>query len=88
MKHSAPFQTQFLHCIDQYSGEGGENEFVDAFHLEKLIRKDFPAEHKILTETKVDFYDVGSEDIVGKFHKTFQSPVFRLFNDLKNLNQT
>ena len=71
------FQTQFLHCIDQYSGEGGENEFVDTFHLEKLIRKHHPAEHEFLTTKKVDFYDVGSEDIVGQFHKTFQAPVFK-----------
>ena len=70
-------QTQFLHCIDQHKGEGGENEFVDGFHVEKLIRQNYTDEHNILTETKVDFVDVGTEDIAGEFDKMFQAPVFK-----------
>jgi hypothetical protein len=56
--------------------DGGENEFVDGFHIEKLIRQNHPDEHKILTQTKVDFVDVGTEDIAGEFDKMFQAPVF------------
>ena len=71
------FQTQFLHCIDQFDGDGGENEFVDGFYVEKIIRQNYPEEHKILTQTKVDFVDIGSEDIAGEFYKMFQAPVFQ-----------
>ena len=71
------FQTQFLHCIDQIKGEGGENEFVDGFYVENIIRKNYPEEHNILTQTKVDFVDIGTEAIAGEFHKMFQSPIFK-----------
>ena len=76
-------QTQFLHCIDQFLGEGGENEFVDGFFIEKIIRQNHPEEHKILTQKKVDFVDVGSEDIAGEFSKMFQAPVFKYNNCIK-----
>ena len=70
-------QTQFLHCIDQFNGDGGESQFVDGFHVEKIIRQSHPEEHKILTTTKVDFVDVGTEDIAGEFSKMFQASVFK-----------
>ena len=70
-------QTQFLHCIDQFEGDGGQNEFVDGFHIENTIRQNYPEEHNILTKTKIDFADMGNEDIVGEFHKVFQAPIFQ-----------
>ena len=55
--------------------EGGDNEFVDSFHIGEIIREKYPTEWKILTETKVDFHDVGV-DKYGEFYKVQQKPTF------------
>ena len=75
---------QFLHCIKQYKGSGGDNQFADAFAVAEKMREDFPAEFKLLSETNVHFWDAGVLDMdadtenSGKFHKRNSFPTFRL----------
>ena len=77
---------QFLQCIMQYKGEGGANEFVDAFAVAEKMRKDCPNEFKILSDTQVHFWDAGSLDVdgdteqTGKFHKRHSASTFQLDN--------
>ena len=49
-----------LHCLKQ-SGEGGANEFCDGFHVANQLRDDDPDTFRILSETLVDYVDVGTD---------------------------
>ena len=74
---------QFLHCIKQYQGAGGKNEFVDAFAVAEKMREHFPAEFELLSKTDVHFWDAGVLDnddagLSGKFHKRNSFPTFQL----------
>jgi len=75
---------QFLQCIKQYSGKGGDNQFTDAFAIAEKIRRDHPKEFKLLCEVDVHFWDAGVLDvdadteISGKFHKRHSVPTFKL----------
>jgi hypothetical protein len=48
---------------------------VDGFRVGKIIREQHPAEWDILTSTKVNFWDVGTNDY-GEFHKVTSFPTF------------
>lgn len=75
---------QFLQCIKQYTGTGGDNHFTDAFAVAEKMRKEFLAEFKLLSETGVHFWDAGVLDTdedtekSGKFHKRNTMPTFLL----------
>ena len=75
---------QFLQCIKQYQGDGGINEFADAFAVAEKMKNEYPEEFEILTETKVHFWNAGSleadEDTkqAGIFHKRHSAPTFQL----------
>ena len=71
------FQTQFLHCIQQYHMEGGDNEFVDGFYIGQLIRDNYPEEWEALTTSSLDYWDVGTEEVCGNFHKITSLPTFQ-----------
>ena len=57
--------------------EGGDNEFVDGFYIGNLIRMHHPKEWETLTTACIDFWDIGKEDISGKFHKVTSLPTFQ-----------
>ena len=69
---------QFLHCLEQYTLEGGDNEFTDGFMIENIMRKRFPDDWKVLTEVGVPFVDDGIETIdgSGEFQKVKVVPTF------------
>ena len=69
------FQLQFLQCIDQYEFSGGENQFTDGFMIEKIMKKNYPEEWKILCGTNVVFKDENI-DAFGDFNKVRIAPTF------------
>uniref|UniRef100_W8BUB0 Gamma-butyrobetaine dioxygenase n=2 Tax=Ceratitis capitata TaxID=7213 RepID=W8BUB0_CERCA len=63
-----------LHCLVQSQSEGGSNLLVDGFHIADRLQAEHPADYRILTETLVDWNDIGSED--GRsFHNIWRAPV-------------
>ena len=71
--------TQWLHCINQFQGEGGENEFVDSFAIAENLRQNFPEIFKILTEKKVAFSDLGYDEVSKtSFYKIRFTPTIKL----------
>lgn len=69
---------QFLHCVKQTDMSGGDNEFVDGFHLAGIIRRSFPKYWSLLTRMQINFWDVGSEKFSGAFYKSTSLPTFQL----------
>ncbi len=67
-------QTIFLHCIKQHEGEGGETLLVDGFQAAETLRASNPAAHHILSNTMLNFRDVGTD--YRKFNKLNQMPIF------------
>ncbi len=61
--------------MKQFQMKGAENEFVDGFAVADFIRRYHPEEWHILTNFKVDFWDVGEEETIGPFHKVGFKPV-------------
>lgn len=68
---------QLLHCISQYEGHGGDNLLVDSFCVAEKLRELHPEKFKLLTDTLVDFYDIGVEDGIN-FHAINQEPTINL----------
>ncbi|XP_042861313.1 gamma-butyrobetaine dioxygenase-like [Penaeus japonicus] len=68
---------QLLHCISQCEGHGGENILVDSFCVAEKLRQTQPEKFELLTDTLVDFYDVGVEEGVN-FHVINQEPIIKL----------
>ena len=69
-------QVQLLHCIQQASSEGGDNEFSDGFSVAEQLRNEKPDVFKILSTVPVDFYDVGVAQS-RKYYQYSKTPVFR-----------
>ncbi|XP_058453205.1 gamma-butyrobetaine dioxygenase-like [Malaya genurostris] len=63
-----------LHCLVQSQSQGGQNLISDAFFVADLIRREHPEEFKLLSETLVNWTDVG-EDEGGQFHSIYRAPV-------------
>ncbi|XP_017479380.1 PREDICTED: gamma-butyrobetaine dioxygenase-like [Rhagoletis zephyria] len=69
-----------LHCLVQSKSEGGSNLLVDGFYIADRLRAEHPTDFHILTETLVDWNDIGSED--GRsFHNIWRAPVICLDSD-------
>ncbi|XP_067635159.1 gamma-butyrobetaine dioxygenase [Eurosta solidaginis] len=69
-----------LHCLVQSKSEGGSNLLVDGFHIADRLRYEYPTDFRVLTETLVDWNDIGSED--GRsFHNIWRAPVICLDSD-------
>ncbi len=68
------FQVQLLHCIEQASGEGGDNHFVDGFNVAAKLKENNPEAFEILTSVKFAFNDVGTDEY-GEFLKEFERPI-------------
>ena len=70
---------QLLHCIEQFKGQGGENEFTDGFAVANYIRENHPKEWKILTTYKCGFSDLGYDEASNTtFYKIRYSPNIEL----------
>ena len=71
-------QIQFLHCIKQFEGIGGDNEFVDSFAVASHIKENYPMEWQALTQMKCAFSDLGYDEISDStFYKIHYSPIFK-----------
>jgi len=57
--------TQFLHCIKQAQGRGGDNVFCDGFSVAERIRADFPAQFELLRISSGDRRIFLPIDILG-----------------------
>ena len=67
-----------MHCLKQFKGEGGDNQFVDGFAVGQHLSRNHPEEWKLLTNTKFTFSDVGSDSEAGtKFYTIYKTPIFR-----------
>ncbi|RDD36325.1 Gamma-butyrobetaine dioxygenase [Trichoplax sp. H2] len=52
---------QFLHCVQQAAGGGGENQFVDGFNVAEVLRKENPYYFDLLTQHAFVFFDIGND---------------------------
>lgn len=69
-----------LHCLVQSKSEGGHNQITDGFYVASLMQKHFPEYFKILSETLVNWSDIGEEN-GNKFHSVYRAPVITLNKD-------
>ncbi|XP_055644120.1 gamma-butyrobetaine dioxygenase-like [Toxorhynchites rutilus septentrionalis] len=78
-----------LHCLVQSRSEGGQNLIADAFFVADMMRRDFPAEYQTLTETLINWTDIG-EDAGGQFHSIYRAPVICIGRDgnLERINHS
>ena len=63
-----------MHCVSQADNEGGENHFVDGFHIAKELRNAKPEAFEVLSTVKFMFEDIGV-DVNGEYDKQFERPV-------------
>ena len=56
---------QFLHCIKQAQGDGGDNVFSDGFSVAEKIRADFPTQFELLRISSGDRRIFLPIDILG-----------------------
>ena len=59
-----------LHCIEQATGTGRENQFVDGFFVSQELRNKDRKKFDILTKARIQFVDIG-KDMFGDFHYKF-----------------
>ncbi|XP_058816035.1 gamma-butyrobetaine dioxygenase-like [Topomyia yanbarensis] len=78
-----------LHCLVQSESQGGRNLLCDAFYVAELMREKHPKEFKILSETLVNWTDVG-EDEGREFHSIYRAPVICIGRDgnLERINHS
>ncbi|KAK8393294.1 hypothetical protein O3P69_013366 [Scylla paramamosain] len=65
---------QFIHCITQYEGVGGDSQITDAIHVARQLQKECPEHYRLLTDTPVDWFDIGTDE-TGEFYKLLRLPV-------------
>ncbi|XP_071831371.1 gamma-butyrobetaine dioxygenase-like [Apostichopus japonicus] len=66
---------QMLHCIRQTKSTGGDNQFADAFNAALILKKEYPAEYKLLTTVNIYFRNCGT-DHVAEYHLIKGRPMF------------
>ncbi|XP_055544863.1 gamma-butyrobetaine dioxygenase-like [Wyeomyia smithii] len=78
-----------LHCLVQSQSTGGQNLIADAFYVADRIRTEFPKEFKLLSETLVNWTDVGEDEGV-QFHSIYRAPVICIGRDgcLERINHS
>lgn len=64
-----------LHCIRQTKSTGGDNQFADAFNAALILKKEYPAEYKLLTTVNIYFRNCGT-DHVAEYHLIKGRPMF------------
>ena len=65
-----------LHCLEQSQSTGGWNLLTDGFHVADQLKEKHPEYFKILTETLVDWCDIG-QDEDRLFHNILRMPVIK-----------
>jgi len=63
-----------LHCLVQTEGIGGDSQITDALHVAEKLKREKPELYKVLTETPVDWSDIGQESGYS-FYSLYRSPV-------------
>lgn len=63
-----------LHCLVQTNATGGDSQITDALHVAKKLKREKPEIYKVLTETPVDWSDIG-QDAGYSFYSLYRSPV-------------
>ncbi|XP_042859351.1 gamma-butyrobetaine dioxygenase-like [Penaeus japonicus] len=53
---------QFIHCIKQYEGNGGDSLVTDGLQAAHLLRENHPEKYQVLTSTPVDWFDEGADE--------------------------
>ena len=67
-----------MHCIEQFQGEGGDNEFADGFSVAEFIKNNYPKEWDILTTKKCTFSDIGyGLEMKTDFYKIREVPIIK-----------
>lgn len=67
-------QVQFIHCIVQYQGEGGESLIADAANVARQLQQTCPEHYRVLSNTPVDWFDRGADE-TGEFYKVLRLPI-------------
>lgn len=52
--------TVWLHCLQQHTGEGGDNDISDGFNAASILREKDPALFEFLTKSSIYFQDKGN----------------------------
>ncbi|XP_050729627.1 gamma-butyrobetaine dioxygenase-like [Eriocheir sinensis] len=68
---------QFLHCIVQYQGEGGDSLIADAANVARQLQQTYPEHYRVLTETRVEWSDRGTDE-TREFYKVQRLPMISL----------
>lgn len=63
-----------LHCLVQTERIGGDSQITDALHVAEKLKREKPELYKVLTETPVDWSDIGQESEYS-FYNLYRSPV-------------
>ncbi|EDW01771.1 gamma-butyrobetaine dioxygenase [Drosophila grimshawi] len=66
-----------LHTLQQSDSPGGWNLLTDAFHVADLLRQRYPSSFHVLSQTPVDWADIGSDKELS-FHNIWRAPVINL----------
>ncbi|XP_005182425.1 gamma-butyrobetaine dioxygenase [Musca domestica] len=69
-----------LHTLEQSQSEGGWNLLTDGFNIANQLKEKQPEYFKILSETLVDWSDIG-QDAGVSFHNMWRAPVINLDRD-------
>ncbi|KAG0714700.1 Gamma-butyrobetaine dioxygenase [Chionoecetes opilio] len=65
---------QFIHCVVQYEGVGGDTQVTDAVHVAHQLQQAHPEHYRVLTDTPVDWFDIGTDENM-EFHKLLRLPM-------------
>jgi gamma-butyrobetaine dioxygenase len=63
-----------LHCLVQTEAIGGDSQVTDALHITEKLKREKPEVYRVLTETPVDWSDIGQEGGYT-FYSLYRSPV-------------
>jgi hypothetical protein len=63
-----------LHCLVQTEAIGGDSQITDALNVARKLKREKPEIYKVLTETPVDWSDIGQEAGYS-FYSLYRSPV-------------
>ncbi|XP_013188020.2 gamma-butyrobetaine dioxygenase [Amyelois transitella] len=69
--------TNLLHCLVQTKSAGGENLLSDCHYIASYMKENHPEEYRLLTETEVEWSDIGVEH-GNEFFKLHRGPVICL----------
>lgn len=76
-----------LHCLVQTESDGGSNLLTDSLAVADWLKTDFNSSYQALTQTVVDWNDIGQED-GNHFHSIHRAPVIceDRFGEIERIN--